>query len=399
MINNDNKILLFAHGGSLNRGCDALLRTISKCLKDNLNNTYITVASNNPAEDEQAYQKDVDRYIVSNKYTSKIHPLKIIAIILNRVFKSKLAYKIYNGQVIKSGRVADIAISIGGDNYFKGYKMYPMLYTIDKEINKAGKKLILWGCSIEPNEIDDEMEKDLKLFDLIIARESITYKALLEHGISKNTILCPDPAFTMKSESLELPEGWLEGNTIGLNISPLVIRLEKSPGIVINATKKLIEYIIKYTESNVALIPHVTWVTNNDLGPLKQLYEIFKDSKRVILIGEGFNAPQLKGFISRCRMFIGARTHATIAAYSTCVPTLVLGYSVKARGIVKDVFDNENDLVLSIPKMSDEKQLIKAFEGLHEREEDLRFHLQNIMPGYIESARQAVKHIQKLIEE
>ena len=45
------------------------------------------------------------------------------------------------------------------------------------------------------------------------------------------------------------------------------------------------------------------------------------------------NCMVIKGYISRCELFIGARTHATIAAYSTGVPTLVLGYSVKARGI------------------------------------------------------------------
>lgn len=41
----------------------------------------------------------------------------------------------------------------------------------------------------------------------------------------------------------------------------------------------------------------------------------------------------LKGYISRCRFLVAARTHASIAAYSTGVPALVAGYSVKARGL------------------------------------------------------------------
>ena len=50
---------------------------------------------------------------------------------------------------------------------------------------------------------------------------------------------------------------------------------------------------------------------------------------RVLLVGD-HNCMELKGFIGRCRFFVGARTHATIAAYSSCVPTLAAGYSVKS---------------------------------------------------------------------
>ena len=79
---------------------------------------------------------------------------------------------------------------------------------------------------------------------------------------------------------------------------------------------------------------------NNDLEVLAQLYDEFKDNDRIMLIGD-HNCMELKGYIARCRFFVGARTHATIAAYSSCVPTLVLGYSVKSRGIARDLFGNE----------------------------------------------------------
>ena len=44
---------------------------------------------------------------------------------------------------------------------------------------------------------------------------------LKKQGLN-NVKLCADPAFTMEKEELELPNGWQEGNTIGLNFSPLV---------------------------------------------------------------------------------------------------------------------------------------------------------------------------------
>lgn len=71
---------------------------------------------------------------------------------------------------------------------------------------------------------------------------------------------------------------------------------------------------------------------------------------------------ELKGFISRCRLFVGARTHATIAAYSTCVPTLVAGYSVKARGIAKDLFGSEENYVLPVQSLKNKDDLVKGFQ-------------------------------------
>ena len=41
--------------------------------------------------------------------------------------------------------------------------------------------------------------------------------------------------------------------------------------------------------------------------------------------------------IAQCELLVCCRTHASIAGYSTGVPTLVLGYSVKAEGIAADL--------------------------------------------------------------
>lgn len=57
---------------------------------------------------------------------------------------------------------------------------------------------------------------------------------------------------------------------------------------------------------------------------MKPFYEKYKNTQRVKLIDdELLNARQLKGIISQCNIFIGARTHSIVAAYSTCVPAIV----------------------------------------------------------------------------
>ena len=96
-------------------------------------------------------------------------------------------------------------------------------------------------------------------------------------------------------------------------------------------------------------------------------------------------------------MFIGARTHATIAAYSTCVPTLVVGYSVKARGIAKDLFGSAENYVLPVQTLENKDDLINAFEWLRAEEEHIRTHLQQIMPEYKKSAAYGGELIKQLI--
>ena len=70
---------------------------------------------------------------------------------------------------------------------------------------------------------DPEFIEDINRYDLIFARESLTYKLLEDAGV-KNISLIPDSAFTLPAEKVELPESFIAGNTVGLNISPLVLK-------------------------------------------------------------------------------------------------------------------------------------------------------------------------------
>ena len=137
------------------------------------------------------------------------------------------------------------------------------------------------------------------------------------------------------------------------------------------------------------------WHHTDDRKTLAQLYETYADNDRVILF-EDMSCQRLKYIISKCRAFIGARTHATIAAYSSMVPTLVVGYSVKARGIARDLFGTEEHYVLPVQSLSDPAELIGAYEWMMEREEEIRRRLTEIMPAYREEAGKAGEEIRKL---
>lgn len=177
----------------------------------------------------------------------------------------------------------------------------------------------------------------------------------------------------------------------------MVMNNETIVGITIENYIELIKYILENTDMNIALIPHVIWEDNNDdRKPSKFLYDKFKDTNRVVLI-EDDNCEVLKGYISRCRFFIGARTHSTIAAYSTCVPTLVIGYSIKAKGIAKDIFGTYKNYVLPVQSLSNKDDLINAFEWMKDNENGIRNNLNKFIPGYKVEALQSTGQIKELL--
>jgi len=287
----------------------------------------------------------------------------------------------------------DIAFSIGGDNYCYGNTA---LYAyLNRAFLKQGIKTALWGCSIEPEVASEEdVAEDLRNYSIVAARESITYAAVKEVGA--NALLMPDPAFLMKAKACEVEDFFLQKEVIGINISPMIISNEKNHGAAYANYKALIQHILDNTDAYIALIPHVVWTNNDDRIPLKQLYDDFGQNRRLILVDD-HTAPELKYIISQCSFFVGARTHATIAAYSTGVPTLVVGYSVKARGIARDLFGTEDGYVLPVQRLKESDELTRAFVRLYEKRDAIRAHLNKTLPGYIARADEARKALEELV--
>ena len=297
--------------------------------------------------------------------------------------ESFLAYK-YR----KAGRLSDydLALSIGGDNYCYDNMLEDLMLS-NSLFHKKGLKTILLGCSIEPELLKrPDIVADLKSYAHIITRESITTNALKHAGIEQVTQL-PDPAFSLKPISRQLPPAFEPGNTVGINVSPMIMDYEAKgqTGIVWDNYVTLMQYILEKTTYHVALITHVVWERNDDRKPVQKLYEQFREvyGDRLCVLQDG-TCQELKGDISRCRFFVGARTHATIAAYSTCVPTLVAGYSVKSVGIAKDLFGKEENYVVDVRTLEDEQALTRHFRKLESDEEHVRELLRDRIPAYVE---------------
>lgn len=374
---------MFPHGGSGNHGCEAIVRTTSDILSGHQSTLY----SDAVEEDLRYIGEDVLKIAPSTKKIKRTSVGYCKALIQSRLLHEVDAFDaLYFSPVISACDKDAVLLSIGGDNYCYGDNEH--IYLVNRYARVRGAKTVLWGCSVELNDITPKMEADLMAYDLIVARESVTYEALRK--LNPNTVLYPDPAFTLPIGEGQFPEGLGEQAYIGINISPMIQSKETQAGITMANYKELIAEILRNTTDDIALIPHVVWSHNDDRKPLQELYEMFRDTGRVYLV-EDQNCMQLKDIISRCRIFVGARTHATIAAYSTCVPTLVVGYSVKARGIAKDLFGTEENYVLPVQGLQEKEDLLKAYFWIAEREVQIRNHLQNIVPDYIARSKSAGK--------
>lgn len=383
-------ILFYCHKGSGNHGCEAIIRGTMNVL-DNAGKFKYTLVSQDLSQD--IYYGIGDRVSVVKELNSvKKRSFKFLRayydLKLKKDYKkmNELAYEEAMSSISNSG----ISLSIGGDNYcYNDHDKYIMLHNLSR---KQGQKTVLWGCSVDEDRLDiPEIIEDFKNFDLIVTRETITYENMLKKGLT-NVKLYPDVAFTLQiDESMEeLPPE----NTVGINLSPLIMNYETSEGNALRSYEKLVEYILESTDMNVALVPHVVWEHNDDRVPLKKIYDKFKDTNRVFMIGD-YDCTKLKAYISKCRFFIGARTHATIAAYSTCVPTLVVGYSVKSKGIAKDIFGTYENYVIPVQDLT-EDNLVENFNWLVNNEESIRQHLNEFIPGYRQKSLDAGKEIMKL---
>lgn len=393
---NLKNILICQHGGSGNHGCEALARAAVQLLKQAEPECRIELYSYRKGDDEK-YLNDLDGLRISGlrRLPGKYSPNNLRYHWQKRILHKENASKIpLNADFRRAVNEADLVVAIGGDNYC--YNMGRGYWDQDRYIKEQGKPYVLLGASVEPRDLPDGLARHLHLFDLISAREPLSFSALRENGLT-NTVLCPDPAFGLEALNTRLPAAFTPQDTVGINLSHLIMKNERKTGMTFNNYRTLIKYILSHTKMQIALIPHVIWPGNDDRAIHFQLKQEFGGEKRIILV-EDHGSRELKYIISQLRFFVGARTHSTVAAYAGQIPTLAVGYSIKARGIARDIFGEQGEeYVLDVRELKETNQLTKTFMLLMEREQEIKTTLAAVMPTYRNLAAGAALYLERLL--
>lgn len=303
---------------------------------------------------------------------------------------------------------AACALQVGGDNFSLDYGLPTVkgFMELDDYLDHRGVPIVLWGASVGPFEAEPafapEMFAHLRRLRGMMVRETDSYQYLRQHGFDGTLRQMSDPAFVMQPaepprEKLgcEAPPG-----AIGLNLAPLMARYVMGHDLDawVHRSAEIVQRIVAATGRDLLLIPHVTWQKTDDRAFLQRVAAACPgaESGKIRLITGDLSAAELKWVISRCAVFAGARTHSTIAAISSGVPTLSLAYSRKARGLNQDIFGSQEYCVQ--PAEITPAVIAERIVRLLAENDAIRTRLAEVLPAIRQRAFQAGAMLRQLIE-
>lgn len=351
-----SKILFVGHGTCRNRGCEAIIQCSSALIHQFLPDSSIRVISDTVEYDSSIVQNwptpvefipPLTRRTIYTALSSIKRRLGLSPGYPEGCYWQKNMHNYYSK--------ADMVVAVGGDNFTESYSMDSAVKNINyvKYAQYIGKTTVVWAASIGP--FNDDALRDLattvfRQADLITVRERWSLEYLRSLDISDNVRLVADPAFHLKRRKTQRTESLLPPPariTIGVGIAGLGAKfLSISKDSYEQIFSQFIDHVIDAYKATVRLIPHVMYDGNDDLAACQAVMNRVKRKDRIVLAGAyDMQADELKEMIAQCDYFMGLRTHSTIAALSSYVPTIAIAYSKKAWGIFEDVCGHTNYVV------------------------------------------------------
>lgn len=397
-----------------NRGCEALVRSTVQVVREHLGDVEFLVPSLDAERDSRQWPDAAESGV---RFVSS-PPLPGLFVNWSRVctrlpFLTRLPWPRYRPDpaLLRDIESSDIVLSIGGDSYSLDYDHASLFFYagIGELALRLGKPIILWGASIGPFSaipgVEKQMLAHLRRFAALSVRESHSIHYLNEKGAGANVVPVIDSAFAMAPQPVDLAPFWpaeSPGGVLALNLSPVIERLRARNGegeLLLQEAANFIRSVVEARGVSVLLLPHVDPLDgsarNSDTATMNRILAETGDmGGRIRIVPAGMNAPQLKYIISRCRFLIAARTHATIAAFSTGVPTISIAYSVKAKGINRDLFGHER-FVLDTREVSSQT-LASALSLLENEETAIRQYYADNMANWRQRSRAGATFLSEL---
>jgi len=277
---------------------------------------------------------------------------------------------------IKYLKKCDYIFDIGeGDSFTDIYKLPRLLnQSITKILARTFcGKLILAPQTYGP--FNSTLAKLIVKFTLLFAdrvySRDILSKLVVSKLTSKQVEDFTDLAFSLQfTPTLKPSSESIVNLKIGINVSGLLYNQSLSDNNFSLKMKyhtyseNLIEYFLA-KNVEVYLVPHVISqiVMEDDVSICTLLQKKYPKTT----VAPVFDNPSdVKGYISQFDFFVGARMHATIAAFSSGVPVVPCAYSMKFKG----VFENLGyPAVIDARELTTEDAFNKTIEMFGNREE------------------------------
>lgn len=398
-------IILGGNGTSLNRGCQAIEMATLGILRRVITNTQFVIAPMGIDGDDTPTAADCIR-VKHGVWGSKRYSTAWFAKnLMLRVTPRAASRRLFEFNVLdRYLPEAHGLLQLGGDNFSLDYGGAEPFFALNDYVLKHGCRVVLWGASVGPFSAEPHYEahakRELGRARLILAREQMTADYLTGLGLGSIVERVADPAFIL--ESVEPAPGVVDVNlltdAIGFNISPLYERYTGRKGNWTRRVCDVLESVIRESGRPVVLVSHVVVPEESDYILLKSVAAelVERGLPKPLVLPMTLTASEIKWCIAKMHIFIGARTHATIASLSSSVPTLSLAYSIKARGINRDLLGNEQ-YVCPAKEFCPEAILLHLRQLLHDAPA-VREQLASALPAIRTLAEGAGVHVVKALE-
>lgn len=319
--------------------------------------------------------------------------------------------KIYWGKEFRAYSKADLIVDLSGDGYSD--EITP-LGSIIHSLQLLpgiilGKKIYICAQSLGP--FNTFFTRSLAKFvfnkvSLLTVRESLSEKYLQSMELKRSISITGDCAFGMSPNINEQVKPWhisfakwkSQGKIIiGVSLSkrlsrflfPEIEDMTQKYNIYIETMAHIIDQLINRYDCKIVFIPHV-------LGPAlvddrythRDIAEHIKKSEDVIILEDPFVTNEMKAIISKVDYMISARMHALIAAYSTGVPGVAVGYSHKYAGIIGEML-GLNSVFIDIRSLEDtlDNVIMEKVNYLINNSEQIKKQLSEVIPSIKERSK------------
>ncbi len=282
-------------------------------------------------------------------------------------------------------RRADLAIDIGAGDSFTdiyGMKRFRRLIWLKNLVRVAGTPMVLAPQTFGPftgRIARFWASRTIRSARIVAARDVRSVKCLANLGVGRPICLASDLALKLARVRDGKDLERTSSPRVGINVSGLLwnggYTKDNQFSLAFDYQSMITELVDRFkahrSNPEIWLVPHVI-SSAHDVEDDLAACQALAASKPNLNVAPSFSGPgQAKDFISEMDFFTGSRMHSCIAAFSSEVPVVPLGYSRKFAGLFGSLgYDHTLDC-RSLQLSAVVGSVVAKYENRHQLRKDL----------------------------